>query len=45
MNRKSRHLDATMKALSGGGFLVELEKVPYEFQKGADRMLRIRRRP
>ena len=39
--RKSRHLDPVMRRLEKDGIKVSVEKVPYEFQKGGNEMLRI----
>jgi hypothetical protein len=39
--RPSRHLDPVTKQLEEDGFHVEIESVPYEFQKGGNRMLRV----
>lgn len=40
-SRKSRHLDAVVGRLEKYGFSAAMEKVPYEFQKGGNRMLRV----
>lgn len=40
--RPSRHLEHVLSALSASGYLAEIERVPYEFQKGGNRMLRVR---
>lgn len=40
----SPHLTPVIDDLRGAGFLVEQTPVPYEFQRGADRMLVVRRR-
>jgi hypothetical protein len=40
---ESRHLKAVMMALPRMGLVVEKERVPYEFQRGGNHMLRIRR--
>ncbi len=40
--KKSRHLDAVIDMLKKNGFIVHIEEVPYEFQKGGNEMLRIR---
>ena len=40
--RKSRHVDAVMERLTQGGYRVTLETVPYEFQRGANQMMRIK---
>lgn len=40
----SSHLPGVMRALSGEGAEMELVEVPFEFQRGATRMLRARRR-
>ena len=39
--RPSRHLDPVRRQLGKEGFKVTLESVPYEFQKGGNRMLRV----
>lgn len=39
----SPHVDRCVEALRGARFDVTLEKVPYEFQRGGDHMMRIRR--
>jgi hypothetical protein len=41
-SRPSRHLDQVMKHLENDGFHAEIDPVPYEFQKGGNRMLRVR---
>jgi hypothetical protein len=41
---RSRHLDTLLAELLAAGFNAKLEKVPYEFQRGGDEMLRIRKR-
>ncbi len=40
---KSDYLTEITRKLQQDGFLVEVEKVPYEFQRGANEMIRIRR--
>jgi len=40
---RSRHLDGVVSALAGEGYAVHIEGVAYEFQKGGNEMLRIRR--
>jgi len=40
---RSRHLEPVAADLRRRGFHVSLEKVPYEFQKGGNQMMRIRR--
>jgi SAM-dependent methyltransferase len=40
---QSPHLDPVMKMLDGSGAQAELVPVPFEFQKGSTRMLRVRR--
>lgn len=45
MLEDSWHLAPVMEALRADGFDASLVKVPYEFQKGADSMLRVRRKP
>jgi hypothetical protein len=42
--RPSRHLDAVIDGVRKGGLDAECIQVPYEFQKGADHMLRVGRR-
>jgi len=37
----SRHLSQVTEALGAGGFTVTIEPVAYEFQKGANQMLRV----
>jgi len=41
---RSRHLDAVLSELATDGYLLEIEKVPYEFQRGGNEMLRLERR-
>jgi hypothetical protein len=41
---KSRHLDSILARLASEGFSPRVEAVPYEFQRGGDRMLRVSRR-
>jgi len=41
--KKSLHLDDIMATLKTLGYLTTIEKVAYEFQKGGDEMLRVRR--
>ena len=41
--RRSVHLDPVRQALQERGFASELVRVPHEFQKGANEMLRVRR--
>ncbi len=40
-SKKSRHLDAVVSRLEKDGLTVIMEKVPYEFQKGGNQMLRV----
>jgi hypothetical protein len=40
--KKSRHLESIIDRLDKGGLAVTIEKVPYEFQKGANEMMRIK---
>jgi SAM-dependent methyltransferase len=40
--RPSRHLDQVTEHLENNGFHVEIASVPYEFQKGGNRMLKVR---
>jgi len=42
--KKSPHLDVIMATLKTLGYLPTIEKVAYEFQKGGDEMLRVRRK-
>ncbi len=39
--RPSRHLDPVTRRLEDEGYHVEIKSVPYEFQKGGNRMLRV----
>ncbi|WP_347274972.1 class I SAM-dependent methyltransferase [Candidatus Kuenenia sp.] len=39
--KKSRHLQTVVDRLEKSGFVVNVEKVPYEFQKGGNEMLRL----
>lgn len=39
----SPHLDATREALAADGWEASVERVPYEFQRGGNDMLRVRR--
>lgn len=39
--RRSRHLEAVIDRLSVDGFKALIERVPYEFQKGGNEMLRV----
>lgn len=41
--RPSRHVEPVMTALHGDGYQVEIEVVDYEFQRGANQMMRIQR--
>jgi hypothetical protein len=41
--KRSAHLDGVAAALRDAGLLVTIERVPYEFQRGGDEMLRVRR--
>jgi hypothetical protein len=43
-SRKSRHLEGVVDALRGNGIVGTIETVPYEFQRGGNEMLRVRRR-
>lgn len=38
---RSRHLEGTVDALTGLGCAATIEEVPYEFQRGGNRMLRV----
>jgi len=40
--KKSRHLERIIDRLDKGGLAVTIEKVPYEFQKGGNEMMRIK---
>jgi hypothetical protein len=40
---RSLHVDAVQRRLQADGCLVNIEKVPYEFQRGGNEMMRIRR--
>jgi hypothetical protein len=42
-SRESRHLESILARLRQDGFLASVEKVAYEFQKGGNEMLRVRR--
>jgi ubiquinone/menaquinone biosynthesis C-methylase UbiE len=37
----SRHLPEVLSALEAGGYIVQIEPVNYEFQKGGNQMLRL----
>ena len=41
---RSPFVDGCLAALEGAGFVATIERVPYEFQRGGNEMLRIRRR-
>jgi hypothetical protein len=41
--RRSPHVDACARDLREQGYRVEIETVPYEFQRGGNEMLRVRR--
>ena len=41
-SRQSRHLETVVHMLRQDGFLARVEKVPYEFQKGGNEMLRVK---
>ena len=41
--QRSPHVEASVSALRGAGFAVAIEQVSYEFQRGGNQMLRIRR--
>lgn len=41
-SKKSRHLDKVIGDLTDDGYNCNIEKVPYEFQKGGNEMLRIK---
>jgi hypothetical protein len=40
----SPHLDPAREALVADGYVVTVERVPYEFQRGGNQMMRVRRR-
>jgi SAM-dependent methyltransferase len=40
--RRSRHLESVAAGLDKNGFAVTIEKVPYEFQKGGNEMMKIK---
>lgn len=40
--KRSRHIDIVIDSLKKDGFVVHIEKVPYEFQKGGNEMLKIK---
>jgi len=40
---RSRHVDGVIGRLRDAGFAVELVRVPYEFQRGGNEMLRVAR--
>lgn len=40
--RHSRHVDYVLEILEANGFQAAIESVPYEFQRGANRMMRVR---
>jgi hypothetical protein len=42
-SKRSRHLDSILEMLGTDGFLARVEKVDYEFQKGGNEMLRVKR--
>jgi hypothetical protein len=39
---RSRHVDPITKELQALGYNVSIDKVPYEFQRGGDQMMRVR---
>lgn len=39
---RSRHVDPVRERLRRGAYLVTIERVPYEFQRGGNQMMRIR---
>lgn len=39
---RSSHVDGVSQRLSNSGFVVTIESVPYEFQRGGNQMMRIR---
>lgn len=42
-SKRSRHLARVLDYLSKDGFTISVESVPYEFQKGGNEMMRVRR--
>lgn len=42
--KKSPHVGLVIQTLEGQGFIVEVRRVPYEFQRGGNEMLVVRRR-
>lgn len=42
--QRSKHLPDVQSCLAGQGFQVAIEKVPYEFQRGGNEMMRVRSR-
>jgi len=42
-SKRSRHIDEVLAKLSSDGYEVRIERVAYEFQKGGNEMLRLRR--
>ncbi len=40
---RSPHLDGVIRGLSAAGFVANLVRVPYEFQRGGNEMLRVLR--
>lgn len=40
---RSRHLEAVIRRLRSDGYEVSVETVAYEFQRGANQMMRVRR--
>jgi hypothetical protein len=44
-SRPSPHVEPVRAALADAGLVATIERVPYEFQRGGDRMLRVRRAP
>lgn len=40
--KKSRHLEKIIDKLDKDNFEVSIEKVPYEFQKGGNKMMKVK---
>jgi ubiquinone/menaquinone biosynthesis C-methylase UbiE len=43
--KRSPHVDAVQHRLQADGYFVGIEKVPYEFQRGGDQMMKVGARP
>ena len=39
--KKSRHLETVIDRLENDGFVIDIKKVSYEFQRGGNEMLRV----